>query len=276
MVAQSTGKRIRLTERDLLWMQAIHHHGPLSTSELLAFSEGLGQNKARAQNRLTDLFNEANTAHHSPYLSRPPQQFQTIDARYKPLIYGLTDAGQDALKEADMWSDWVHKAGGPFWHQREVAKLTAGVEIDCLKRPDRNYIQGWRVLERAQRRLRYPVTFSDPSTGKTLTRDLIPDQIFGIEYLTEDGPRYKWFVVEVERGTNPKTSKLDRKSVERMEAMYEVYIGKKEYKRHLQIQAPLLLLCFENSPSRERRLEVTAAKSPWLVHRLQSVLSLVN
>ncbi len=99
MKPQSTGKRIRLTKRDLLWMQAIHHHGPLSTSELLAFSGGGEQNKGRAQNRLTDLFNETDTPHGAAYLTRPPQQFETIDARYNELIYGLTKAGEQALKD---------------------------------------------------------------------------------------------------------------------------------------------------------------------------------
>lgn len=249
MYPQSTGKRIRVTKRDLLWMQAIHHHGPLSTSELLAFSGGEKQNKGRAQNRLTDLFNEEDTPHEAPYLTRPPQQFETIDARYNQLIYGLTKAGEQALRDADMWSDWVHKPGGPFWHQREVAKLTAGIEIDCLNRSDQNYIQGWKVLERAQKRLRYSVTFKDPSTGKTLTRDLIPDQLYGIEYLTDDGPRYRFYLVEVERGTNPKTSKQDRKSVERMEAMYAA--GLEGFRKWLGVRAPVRLSSWEDGVSVE-------------------------
>ncbi|GLQ33864.1 hypothetical protein GCM10007939_01470 [Amylibacter marinus] len=239
MKPQSTGKRIRLTERDLLWMQKIHEHGPLSTREILAFSEEGGQNKGRAQNRLTDLFNEENNTHGKPYLTRPEQQFMHIDARYNQIIYGLSKAGEKALKEAGLWSDWVHKAGGPFWHQRMVAQITAEIEIDCRRSTDRNYIQGWKVLERAQTRLRCPVTFKDPTTGKTLTKTLIPDQIYGIEYLTEDGPRYKFWVLEAERGTHPKTSKQDRKSVERMEAMYDVGLSK--IKAELKLKAPLVL-----------------------------------
>ena len=208
-------------------------------------NEGASGGRSRAQNRLTDLFNETDTPHGASYLTRPPQQFETIDARYNELIYGLTTAGEQVLKDTDMWSDWVHKAGGPFRHQREVAKVTAGVEIECLNRSDQNYIQGWKVLERAQTKLRYPVTFKDPSTGKTLTRDLIPDQLYGLEYLTEDGPRYRFYVVEVERGTNPKTSKQDRKSVERMNAMYDVYIGQGKYREHLGLRAPIVLVFHE-------------------------------
>ena len=55
MKPQSTGKHIRLTERDLLWMQKIHEHGPLSTGELLAFSGSGKQNVGQAVFRATDI-----------------------------------------------------------------------------------------------------------------------------------------------------------------------------------------------------------------------------
>ena len=68
---------------------------------------------------------------------------------------------------------------------------------------------------------------------------LIPDQIYGIEYLTDDGSRYKFWVLEAERGTHPKTSKQDRKSVERMKVMYEA--GFRDMKAQLKLKAPLIL-----------------------------------
>ncbi|MEP4037337.1 replication-relaxation family protein [Pseudophaeobacter sp.] len=237
MRPQSTGKRIRLTDRDLLWMQKIHEHGPLSSEELLALSGP--QNVGRAQNRLTDLFNEDNTAHVGAYLTRPLQQFQTIDARYKHIIYSLTKVGEAALREAGLWSDWVHHAGGPFWHQRLTAEITVGIELETRARDDRNFIAGWRVLERAQVKLRYPVTFRDPNTGRVVTKELIPDQLYGIEYLTDDGPKYRFHLVEADRGTEPKTSEQDRKSMARMEAMYET--GLEGLKKHLGLRAPLIL-----------------------------------
>ena len=252
MKPQSTGKRIRLTNRDLLWMQKIHEHGPLSTSELLTFSDAGKQNKGGAQNRLTDLFNEDNNVHSSAYLDRPPQQFQTIDARYNELIYTLTKAGEVALKESGLWSDWVHRPGGPFWHQRLTALVTAWVEIETGRRDDVNYISGWRVLERAQVRLRHPITFKDPGTGKVMTRDLIPDQIFGIEYLTDDGPRYRFYLVEADRGTEPKTSAQDRKSLARVVEMHAQVTYSGGLKEHLQISAPLVSLLFlRNGADRE-------------------------
>lgn len=241
MKAQSTGKRIRLTDRDLLWFSKIHEHGPLSTSELLAFSDDGTQNKGRAQNRLTDLFNEDNNAHEKPYLLRPPQQFQTIDARYNELVYSLSPTAEQALKDAGTWSDWVHKAGGPFWHQRETAAFMAGVELECLNDPKHNFIPASQILERAQTTLRYPTTYTDPYTGQRLVKDLIPDGLFGIEFVREDGKFYRFHCVEIDRGTEPKTSpNKERKSLERMVLQYEDYIGNKRYQEHLKLRAPMV------------------------------------
>lgn len=52
----STGKRVTLTDRDLLLFEKIHRHGPLSTPYLVAYSSLLRKNPKRAKDRLTDLF----------------------------------------------------------------------------------------------------------------------------------------------------------------------------------------------------------------------------
>jgi hypothetical protein len=82
----STDKRVTPQERDLLWFQKIHRHGPLSSSYLHAFSKHLRRNEKRAKDRLTDLFNESRTPHGGAYLSRPSQQFRTLDSRYNELV----------------------------------------------------------------------------------------------------------------------------------------------------------------------------------------------
>ena len=45
---QSTGKRITLTERDLLWFEKIHEHGPLPSSFLLEYSKQTHRSAKRA------------------------------------------------------------------------------------------------------------------------------------------------------------------------------------------------------------------------------------
>jgi hypothetical protein len=92
------GKRIAPTERDVLWFDKLHRHGPLSTPYLLAYSRLVRRSDTRARDRLTDLFNEDETPHGGTYLSRPWQQFETLDARYHDLVYDLTPRSVELLK----------------------------------------------------------------------------------------------------------------------------------------------------------------------------------
>ncbi len=252
---EATGKTIRINERDLLWMQKLHEHGALKTSHLLAFSQHLGKNEARAKNRLTDLFHETADGEAEPYLTRPAQQFQTIDARYNELVYDLSPSGKRLLKKHDRWQEPQARSPGPWWHGHMVACITADIEIETVKRDDLNYIVGYRVLQRAETTLRYPTTFNDPVTGRTVTKDLIPDALFGLEYITDDGPRYRFFVVEADRGTEPLTSSdINRKSFRRTLLQYEEYVGRGRYKEHLKLTAPMVVLYVVSSEERRKTL----------------------
>ena len=236
----STLKRIRLSKRDLLWFAKINTHGPLSSSELHQFSIHLGSNQQRATNRLTDLFNEDNNAHGAPYLSRPHQQFARMDARYQPLIYDLTPASVDALKAQGAYHENNAVSGGPWWHSREVAAFTAQKELETLSNPQINYIPGWRILERAGTTNRFPTTYTDPYTHQRIRKDLIPDALYGLEYVREDGLYYHFWAVEIDRGTVPKTSpNTQRKSLERQRLQYEDWIGNGKYREQLGMTAPM-------------------------------------
>ncbi len=116
LTPQSTGKRLSLQPRDLLWLQKLHEHGPLPSSFLLAFAKGTHRSEKRAKERLTDLFNEDHTPHGGAYLSRPPQQFRTLDARYNQLVYQLTPAAERALKQAGLWNGRHAARQGPWLH----------------------------------------------------------------------------------------------------------------------------------------------------------------
>ncbi|GJL87183.1 MAG: hypothetical protein DHS20C03_08920 [Minwuia thermotolerans] len=239
----STGKQVSPTPRDLLWFQKLHEHGPLPSSYLHAFSAITHRSEKRAKERLTDLFNEDQTPHGGAYLSRPLQQFRTIDSRYNQLVHDLTPASLSALKEAGHYSDHATRPSGPWLHTFMTACITASIEIATLQRGDINFIPGWRILKRAGAQLRFPAPVGKTSTGEDITRDLIPDTIFGLEYLTSKGPRYRFFLVEADRGTEPlTTSNWNRKSWQRSLTQYRYYVGQGHYRQHLNLTAPLLVL----------------------------------
>lgn len=238
----STGKSITLQPADLLWFRKLAEHGPLPSSFLLAYTQALRLSQKRATERLTDLFNEETTKHGGRYLERPPQQFRTIDSRYNQLVYDLGKPAVKALKEAGELPSIQATSAGPWVHRFMVACVTASIELATLERDDVSFIAGHRVLARAKTELRYPVSIDDPKRG-VVTKDLIPDALFGLEYHTPEGSRFRFFFVECDRATEPATSQnFNRKSWLRSLRQYEEYIGRGRYKEHLKLKSPLLVL----------------------------------
>ena len=260
----STGKSITLQPADLLWFQKLYEHGPLPSSYLLQFSEHLRVSRKRATERLTDLFNEATTNHGGPYLIRPPQQFRTIDSRYNQLVYDLGKPALKALQEAGDLPRVQAASSGPWVHRFMVACVTASIELAALARDDVSYIAGHRVLARAKAELRHPVSIIDPQARDSVTKDLIPDALFGLEYHTTEGSRFRFFVVECDRATEPATTRrFNRKSWLRSLRQYEEYVGRSRYKDHLKLTAPLLVLNVITDENRLRQLlSVTEKEAP--------------
>ncbi|MEL6919700.1 MAG: replication-relaxation family protein [Pseudomonadota bacterium] len=247
MRAHSTGKRIRLTNRDRLWLNAIHQHGPLASSFLLEYAKTMGASEKRSTERLTDLFHEADTAHGGPYLTRPPQQFHTIDSRYNQLVYDLGPAAEKAGYKRQT-------ANGPWLHRFMVSSITASIELAIRDRPDLRIIPQAAILDRADTGLGCEVQIDD-GAGKLKKTRLVPDAIFGIEYLTEQGSRFRFFVVEADRATEPlKSSLLGRKSALKSFRQYQRYVGRGVYREHLKLTAPVLVLNVSSDSERTQKM----------------------
>lgn len=263
---QSTGKRVTPQERDLLWFQKLHEHGPLPSLFLLQYARDTHRSDKRAKERLTDLFNEDNTPHGGPYLSRPPQQFRTIDSRYNQLVYDLTPASEKALKQAGLWSEYGTAHSGPWLHGFMVSCITASIELATLDLDDIRYLPQSYLLERAEADLRYPTRITDPASGREFTKDLIPDALFGLQYETPEGSRFRCFVLEADRSTEPVTSKnFNRKSLVRNLQQYEAYLPTGAYKDHLNLKAPLIVLNVTTDAERAKRMsELVAEQFPSL------------
>ncbi len=260
----STSKRVTPQPRDLLWFEKLHQHGPLASSFLLAYARDTHRSDKRARERLTDLFNETNTPHGGAYLTRPPQQFRTIDSRYNQLVYDLAPAARRALIEQGLQCEQATARTGPWLHSFMVSSITASIELAVARREDITYIPQAAILERATTNLRYPVSIADPSSKKEVAKDLIPDALFGLEYHTPAGSRFRFFLVEADRATEPANSdNINRKSMLRSLRQYQAYLERGLYKRHLQLTAPLLVLFVANDPRRcEQMIRLLQAKTP--------------
>ena len=262
--AQSTGKRVSPTRRDLLWLCKLAEHGPLPSSFLLAYGSGTHRSDKRARERLCDLFNEDNTPDGGPYLTRPPQQFRTLDSRYNQLVYDLAPAGMRALARIGLSSEQSAAPSGPWLHRFMTSCITASIELATLERNDLTYIPQSEILARATVELRHPVTITDPETKWTGEKDLIPDSLFGLRYHTEAGDRFRFFALEADRATEPTTSaNWNRKSFLRNLLQYEAYVARGAYREHLKLTAPLLVLNVLSDEQRAQRMvDLTAKRYP--------------
>ena len=148
MHPQSTGKRIRLTDRDLLWMQKIHEHGPLCTGELLAFSDDGNQNVGRAKNRLTDLWDFEKYS--SPFKRGGRYYFYKNDGLQNQSVLHVQRTLEDepsVLIDPNKWSDdgTVAMAGSAFSDDGKY--LAYGVQESGSD------WRTWRVMEIATRKV---------------------------------------------------------------------------------------------------------------------------
>jgi hypothetical protein len=176
-----------LHERDMLIFEAIDRHGKLPTPYILALTEEASKSYKHLQVRLTQLFNEG-------YLSRDPAQFNNFQARYQPMVYGLTEKAKRILGERALRYSPEHN--DPFVHQFFGACFSASFE---LSEPHR-FISREEIITH----VRCPEStrlesnpFAIPVNENDITA-IIPDNLFGIEY---EGGGFRFFAVEIDRNT---------------------------------------------------------------------------
>jgi hypothetical protein len=245
-----TGQCIGLTERDLLWLEKLHRHGPLASTFLLAYSRSTHRSHGRAKDRLTQLYHEAGK-HGGAYLERPWQQFATQGARYHDLVYDVTDAGLRALKATGRLREHTPAPSGPWVHRYMTAAIAASIEIATLRTENIRYIFGDEILGRAGTSLRFSVTAAG------VTNNLIPDALFGLGYAAGSRKLYRFFIVEADRGTEPATataSRRRRKSYERTIHQYREFVGKGQYRQALRLTAGMVVLNVTTSDARLQNL----------------------
>jgi hypothetical protein len=231
---QPTDNRIELSERDLRIFEALYRHGPLPTHYLHEFAKDLGKNFAAHQHRLTKLYN--GTKDGRTFLSRPPQQFASYEARYQPLIYDLTPKSKQVLAERGRLSRFMPDRTDPFVHRFMGACISASIDISSQSRHLR-YISKDAIFKKIGLE-------PNPLSILAGNKSLIPDDLFGLEY---PGKSYRFFAVEIDRNTESiERTRLDQNAFGTKLRGYLDIAGNKTYRSHWGIPNLLVLTVTTN------------------------------
>jgi len=202
MRRQSTGKRLELTRRDLEIFKLLSRYRYLRSTFIHAF---VGGDRTKLIERLGTLYHEGG------YLNRPAQQWQVVNARYQPAVYELDAKGAETIAlagESTGPATWLGKAGiqRQFAHALTICDTLASIELGVCENPTLRFVAWKEILgsprcPEDRRRSNRPFEFTVTAEGQSLR--LIPDAVFGIEYKAEERKTYRFFALEVDRGTMP-------------------------------------------------------------------------
>lgn len=231
-----TGKRIELTDRDLEIFRVLVRYRYLSSAYIYAFVGGASE--TRFKERLGDLFHEG-------YIDRPERQWEMANCRYRPVIHEIGSGAKRVLEERRIVEEartWLRpSASRQFLHSLMICEILASIEIGTRVRPGLRFIPWPEVLAKAPAETRASAApFRFPAT--TSSREIVPDGLFGLEYLADGTKAYRFFAVEADRGTMP---------VSRSNGMQTSYLGKlvgyrkilslEVHKAHLRVPNLLVL-----------------------------------
>jgi hypothetical protein len=229
-----------------LTFEVLHRHGPLPSTFIHQFTKHVRQSEGRTKERLGHLYHEDNTPHGGPYLDRPWQQWQTMNARYQPAVSEVTPYAEQVLKERGLLAENVKpQTRVQYAHRFMVACITAQIELATKQDPNLRFISEQEILARSPNKtLEIPcsISYTNQRTGKrqTLDKPLIPDALFGIEY---GGTSYRFFMLEADRDHEPiRRADLQETSYLRKMLQYREVIEKGHYKQHFGMKAGMLVL----------------------------------
>lgn len=228
---------VRPTNRELRWLCHIERHGPQSSVALLDLTSDTHRCRDTGLRSLQRL-------RAGGFLTLPPQQRAIERAEFHPYVYDITPKARALLLDRGCFEEAVRPTGH-WWHAYTVSSITAAIDRAAEARGVR-YIPAWKILNIRQAPLGIPYA------GGTI----IPDQIFALNY----GGSFRAFMVEVDRGTEPLSSKSARESLARKITGYGQIITRDLHRQHYGLKSPLALLFTFASQARARRfMEIVTA-----------------
>lgn len=171
------------------------------------------------------------------YLMLPRQQLATEHAGFNPFIYDLTKKAKDHLFDLGLDEPTVRPTGH-WWHGYMTSCVTSSIDMAAAQTGVR-YVPAQDILAINQAPLAIPIG----------NRKLVPDQLFALNY----GGKYRAFMLEVDRGTEPKTSNAARKTYASSIELYRTMIEQNVYRTHYGLKATTLILWVFSLPTNEQR-----------------------
>jgi len=231
----SIAKRVALTDRDMAIFRALSKYRYLRSSYLHAFAGGASE--TRFKERLGDLFHEG-------FLDRPEAQWQFANARYQPAMYELGAGARRQLVEGSgeipsPVTFLSERTSRQFQHAALICAFLASAELTARTVAGLRFI-GWpEILERAPAATRakaLPFRLDFGGVG------LVPDAVFGLEYSTDGRKSYRFFALEIDRGTMPVSrSSNDQTSYAAKLAAYHQIITRSLYRAQWGTSTLLIL-----------------------------------
>lgn len=229
-----------LLPRDLRWLNHLRRHGPLPSTHLLDLTSDTHRCRDTGLRRLRHLRDQG-------WLRLPPQQRQTARAEFNPYVYDLTPKAIAELDHRAIEPGAVRPCGH-WWHAFAVAQTTSRIEIDgrakCI-----DYIPAATILAIKG------ASFALPLAGN---RRLIPDQLFALKY--PDG--FLTYALEVDRGTEPVSSRKARKSLASSVAAFAEAFEKREFQIHYGLKSDVVCLWVVQDAGRKEQLEKLVSRHP--------------
>lgn len=236
-----TGKRVMLTDRDVAVLRLLARYRYLRATHLAAFIKP--KSEKRFIERLGDLY------HETSLIDRPKAQWRNANARYQPLIYELASPGYEHLKSRGDTIQRVMLCGGRnraeitphFEHAMMIVDAFVEIELQTIETSDQRFVCVDEILSRMPRHSRspkhpltVPVTIEPctelPRLKRPFHTHVVPDGLYGIEYIVEDEKRYRFWALECEN-TSPKWRSNHRQSSTALkQAAYKALIDAQRYK----------------------------------------------
>lgn len=235
---KATGKPLALSPRDIEVFKLLNRYRYLRSTFIHAF---VGGYKVALIKRLGTLY-------HDGYLNRPKQQWQVINARYMPAVYELGRKGEQALHTLGIALN--NMPSQQFSHALMICDILGSIELGIKADPRLRLISWDEIVAKlpaATKAQRNPLevacnisfTFPRSKTTHRLSKPLIPNAVFGIEYRLSKS--FRFFALEADRNNEPVLrNNLSQTSYLRKILQYRE-IAKGAYKSHWGLPNLLVL-----------------------------------